>query len=334
MPGRVAGQPRRGDFNAVECEVVQLDSPDVDACLELWNETRGGRAKLINLSENHTYRIDGTDGLRHILRVHRPGYQTLAAIRSELAWVAALRKTGLPLPRVLPGRDGEFVQNAAGRFAVLFAFEEGREPHPEEDLTALFGTLGGFAAAAHRHVQAWTPPPGFERPHWTETAILDAEGLWGDWRQAPGLAAGTRRTLDELDARLRQVLRSYGRGPDRYGLIHADMRLANLLVGGGRVTLIDFDDCGFGWFLYDLAASLSFIETTPQAATLKRSWIEGYTASRALSADDLEMVDAMVLLRRMALLAWIGSHGETELAALHRDRFAAETAALAEAWMT
>ena len=334
MPGLVAGQPRRGDSNAAECEVVQLDSPDVDACLELWRETSGGRAKLINLSENHTYRIDGPGALRHILRVHRRGYQTRAAISSELAWVAALGRTGLPLPRALPGRNGEFVQDAAGRLAVLFSFEEGREPHPEEDLTALFRTLGGFAAAAHQHVQAWTPPPGFERPHWTETAILDAEGLWGDWRQAPGVEARTRRMLDELDARLRQALRSYGRGSDRYGLIHADMRLANVLVGGGRVTLIDFDDCGFGWFLYDLAASLSFIEATPQAAALKRSWIEGYTASRPLSADPLDMIDAMVLLRRMALLAWIGSHGETELAAQYRDRFAAETAVLAEAWMT
>lgn len=311
----------------------ELDVPGLDACLERWSETCGGRATLINLSENHTYRVDGPNGVRHILRVHRPGYQTPESIDSELAWIAALEKTGLPLPRALPGRDGALVQDAGGRSAVLFCFEPGREPQPGEDLSGLFRTIGGFAAVAHRHVQSWTLPPGFERPHWTETAILDADGLWGDWRQAPGVVGSVRRTLGEVDSRLRLALHAYGRGPDRYGLIHADMRLANLLVDDGRVTLIDFDDCGFGWFLYDLAASLSFIETTPQAAALRRCWIEGYSAIRPLSADDLGMIDAMVLLRRMALLAWIGSHGETELAAQHRERFAAETAALAEAWM-
>ena len=110
------------------------------------------------------------------------------------------------------------------------------------------------------------------------------------------------------------------------------MRLANLLVDGDRVTLIDFDDCGFGWFMYDLAASLSFIETSPQLASLKAGWIAGYEAVRPLSSDDLRIVDAMILLRRMALLAWIGSHAETGLARQHAGRFAVDTAALAEAW--
>ncbi len=38
-----------------------------------------------------------------------------------------------------------------------------------------------------------------------------------------------------------------GTGPQRYGLVHADTRLANLLVDGGRVSVIDFDDSGFSW---------------------------------------------------------------------------------------
>ena len=59
--------------------------------------------------------------------------------------------------------------------------------------------------------------------------------------------------------RCAQRLHAYGTDIDRFGLIHADMRLGNLLVDGERVTLLDFDDCGFGWFLYDLAASLSLL---------------------------------------------------------------------------
>jgi Ser/Thr protein kinase RdoA (MazF antagonist) len=107
------------------------------------------------------------------------------------------------------------------------------------------------------------------------------------------------------------------------------MRLANLLVEGGRVTLIDFDDCGFGWFMYDFAAAISFHERDTQAPVWRRRWLAGYRRVRALSAADLAALDTMILLRRMALLAWIGSHGETELAQAQAPRFAAATAELA-----
>ncbi|MHB1109596.1 MAG: phosphotransferase enzyme family protein [Devosia sp.] len=307
----------------------------VERWLGLWEGTEHGRATLINLSENHTFRIDGPHGSRHVLRLHRPGYQSLAAIQSELAWVAALRDTGLPLPEAVAGRNGELVQQVGGeRFAVLFAFEEGGEPLPGEHLAPLFKTIGGLAAAAHRHVERWHRPPGFVRPAWTAETILDPDGLWGDWRRAPHVEGATRTTLERLDQRLRADLAAYGTAPGRFGLIHADMRLANLLVDGERVTLIDFDDCGFGWFIYDLAASLSFIETDPHVPALKRRWIEGYTAIRPLSDEDLRIIDAMILLRRMALLAWIGSHAETSLAAQFRAQFANDTARMAEAWLS
>ncbi|HVW91096.1 MAG TPA: phosphotransferase, partial [Devosia sp.] len=148
-------------------------------------------------------------------------------------------------------------------------------------------------------------------------------------RSAPQVEGAVARTLEMLDARLRADLAAYGEGPDRFGLIHADMRLANLLVDGDRVTLIDFDDCGFGWFMYDFAAAISFHEADPQAPELRRRWLDGYRQVRTLSDADLGIIDAMVLLRRMALLAWIGSHGETALAQAHAADFARVTAELA-----
>src|SRR5690606_5522453 len=194
---------------------------------------------------------------------HRPGYQTAASIESELAWLAALRRdTDLPVVRPLPGRDGELLQRMGDRFAVLFAFEEGAEPVSGD--VALFRTIGAFAAKAHLHVGRWQPPPGFSRPTWSADAMLAPDGLGGDWRQAPGVAP-VRHVLDEVTTRLHADLAAYGQSVDRFGLIHADMRLANLLVGGPGTTLLDFDDSGFGWFMYDLGAALSFIDMGPDA---------------------------------------------------------------------
>ena len=316
-----------------------MDEAFVAAFLGHWAETEGARATLINVSENHSYRIDRSDGARFILRLHRPGYQTAASIRSELEWIAALRHdTALPVPRPLPGRDGELLQlvhtgGQAARHAVLFAFEAGAMPTPDTDLGGLFETLGGFAAVAHAHAASFRPSPGFKRQVWTAGSILDADGLWGDWRRGPAVDATFRPVLERLDTALRADLEAYGHGADRFGLIHADMRLGNLLVDGERVTLIDFDDCGFGWFMYDFAAAISFYEDHPRAGEWRHRWLAGYRAHRHLSDADVAIIDTVVMMRRMALLAWIGSHGETPLAQMHAPGFAQATANLAEAYL-
>ena len=299
--------------------------------LARWAEVAGGTPVLINLSENHTFRIDGPGDARHILRLHRPHYQSRTAINSELAWLDALvATTDIPVPIPLHGIDGEALQEVApDRFAVLFRFEAGKEPRPEEDLVVLFAVLGRCAATAHSQIADWQQPENFVRPIWDAIGLLEPAGLWGDWRKAPHVEGEVLDDLTSLDAALRADLLRYGTDIDRFGLIHADMRLANLLVEGERVTLLDFDDCGFGWFLYDLAASLSFFETSPQVPALIRSWLSAYMQVRPLKAEDIDMIDALILLRRMALLAWIGSHAETDLAKAHADGFARDTAAMA-----
>jgi len=313
--------------------------PGLIGALQLWSETAAGTASLINHSENHTFRVDAPFGESFSLRVHRPGYQSRASIESELVWLTALRRdTDLPVPRPIKGRDGQLLQSFESpghepRLAVLFAYAPGQEPSPTSNLGQLFVTLGGFAARMHEHAMAWQRPPGFVRQVWSAEHILDPDGLWGNWRAAPGMTPEIGATLDQLDALLRRQLADYGTEPHRFGLIHADMRLGNLLVDGDRVTLIDFDDCGFCWFAYDFAAAISFHETHLAVPALKAAWLDGYRAIREPSAADIAAMDTMVMLRRMALLAWIASHGETALAQTHAPGFALGTAKLAKRYM-
>lgn len=313
---------------------------DLNAAIPLWPQLDGASFRLINHSENHTFRFDVQGAGSFTLRVHRPDYQSIETIESELAWLAALHHdTDLPIPEPLPGRDGKLLQwfttpDGETRHAVLFRFIAGHEPSPESNLVDLFGVLGDYAARLHQHVISWDKPAGFARQVWNAASILDADGLWGNWRTAPGVTATTHALLERADAEMRRRLALYGTGPDRYGLIHADMRLGNLLVEGNSVSLIDFDDCGFCWFAYDFAAAISFHETHKAVPALKAAWLESYMQARALSPEDIDMIDTMVMLRRMALLAWIGSHGETNLAQTHVNGFAEGTAELAGRYLT
>lgn len=318
---------------------MPLSGREIETALAAWSQLDGGSAHLVNHSENETFRVETPANGRFSLRLHRLGYQSPETIESELAWLSALRReTDLAIPEPISGRDGKLLQrvrtvSGEERLAVLFAFIPGEEPLPTSNLGDLFAELGRYAATMHRHAIGWERPKAFARQVWQAATILDADGLWGDWRTAPGVDKSTRIALDRLDSTLWQRLADYGTASHRYGLIHADMRLGNLLVDGNKVTLIDFDDCGFCWFAYDFAAAISFHETSPMMPALKAAWLQGYLAIRPLAPEDIVAMDSMVMLRRMALLAWIGSHAETGLAQTHMPGFAEGTVQLAERYL-
>ena len=295
------------------------------AALEPYGLDPGSSVDLINVSENWTYRIDTPAGGRYALRVHRPGYHTADEIESELRWIDALREDGaVETAHAVPGASGARVcqvttPSLGERNVVLFEWLTGEMPDPEgHDLLPGFRTLGAVSARMHAHARAWTLPGAFRRFSWDYETTLGAAGHWGRWQDGLGMDAGARDVLGRLDRVLRRRLERFGTGAERFGLVHADIRLANLLVDGDRVRVIDFDDCGFSWFMYDFATTVSFIEDHPQVPELKQAWVEGYRSVAPLSAEDESELDTFVMLRRLLLVAWIGSHHEfaTEAAEL------------------
>ena len=112
------------------------------------------------------------------------------------------------------------------------------------------------------------------------------------------------------------------------------MRLANLLIDDGTTRLIDFDDCGFGWFLYDFAAGISFIEDSPEIPALRAAWVEGYRKVREMPDAEEREIDSFIMLRRMALLAWIGSHIDVPEAQALAPDFGRISAELGEKYLS
>lgn len=304
----------------------------------------GCTVTLCNVSENHTYRVqDPATGDGYALRVHRPGYRSPQEIESELAWIDALRgDLVVDTPEALRAGDGTRVVPVSvpcvgERNVVVFEWLEGVGPDLDDGRAAAgqFEVLGAISARMHQHVHRWAKPAGFARPRWDYEYSIGPAGHWGRWQDGLGMGSEELAQLEELDRTIAARLRAYGEDAARFGLVHADMRLANLLIDGDAVRVIDFDDCGFSWYMYDFATAVSFMEDHPRVPELREAWINGYRSVAELDAASEAELDTFVMLRRLLLVAWIGSHHTfaREAAELGAG-FTTGTCALAEGYLS
>ena len=267
-----------------------------------------GRLTFVTHGENTTFRHESAAG-RHLVRVHRPrrhgrDVDSAAAIRSELAWLQAIRaETDLSVPEVVVTTDGAPIVRASAvgeaRLCSVLRWMDGRireaSPRPVH-----LRRLGEAMARLHLHADGWTPPPDFVRIHWDHETFFGDVMVYGETS-----AAGCWRLLPtEVRARFESVAARTGdlmaRVDDR-GLIHADLHLGNALFHRGGVRMIDFDDCGAGPRLYDLAVALWELRDGPDYAAFRDALLEGYLTHRDL---DVTHLDAFIAVRQIAFALW------------------------------
>jgi Ser/Thr protein kinase RdoA (MazF antagonist) len=297
---------------------------------------------LVNLSENATYRADTADGRSFALRVHRAGYHSKVEIESELAWMTALRREGVVItPQPVAGQDGAFIQTVSppgggqAHHVVLTVWERGEEPGIHSDLIKPFTQLGQISALMHQHVRRWQRPAFFQRFTWDfDTCLGDVAPHWGRWRDGFGVTGEVERLLQRTVDVIGGRLAAYGKSPARFGLVHGDTRLANLLVDGEQIKVLDFDDCGFGWFMYDAATPVSFHEHEAKVPELTAAWTEGYRKVAPLAAADENEIATFIMLRRLLLVAWVSSHREAPLPQALGLGFTQSTLPLCEAYLS
>jgi Ser/Thr protein kinase RdoA (MazF antagonist) len=85
--------------------------------------------------------------------------------------------------------------------------------------------------------------------------------------------------------------------------------------------------------MYDLGSSLSFIEHYPTVPQMIDSWVRGYRSQAPLSADEEAELPTFVMLRRLLLVAWIGSHADTDLAQDMGEEYTRASCDLAEDYL-
>lgn len=182
---------------------------------------------------------------------------------------------------------------------------------------------------------AWRRPEWFERIVWDEDRIVGSKSDFGDWRDTPEVTPELKEILEAAEAKMLRKMAEYGKTADNFGLVHTDLRSSNLLIGeDGAVKVIDFDDCGEGWFLFDMACSFSFEESSPDIEAMVLAYLRGYrSAGGVVSDSELAYLPAMLIARRLMLVAWVEKRKETIWAGFIRDRYVAESREIALAFL-
>ena len=249
---------------------------------------------------------------QYVLRVHQPGYQTPDAIELELTWLSAMcREAGLPVPEPIPTLEGKWLARMSvpgvpgERLCSLQRWIKGRftnraAPHHYQAQGRLMARLHEFAAG-------WPVPAGFtKRKYDWEGLFQDDLGEGISAREAWGLLPTEYvATYERVAARVKPVMEDLGKGSEVYGLIHADLgQDANVLFWRGEARAIDFDDSGFGYYLYDLSLALEHCQEDEALPDFRDALLEGYTRVRPIPENQLAHLDLFLAAYYVYLSLW------------------------------
>jgi Ser/Thr protein kinase RdoA (MazF antagonist) len=289
------------------------------AVMPRWREAQGASVTPAKVRENAVLRLTNNLGVDYALRLHRPGYHTDESLRSEFAWMRALRDSGVLTPALVRSRAGldfEIHSDGNTRYQVdLFEWIHADGPQltlgaadiPLDVITAQYRLMGETMARVHEQSAGWIAPEGFVRHAWDVEGLVGESPLWGQFWNLRLLSCEQQQLMDTVRARLNSELRKMDTSRDSYGVIHADLMPDNVIVAKEGLYLIDFDDAGFGWYLFDIAASVFSFSNAPGFDSILHSFVSGYRLHRELSDTSLSLLPLFLAARGTTLMGWLHS---------------------------
>ncbi len=281
----------------------------------------GARLVFIQYGENIIYRVDTSASViptgyttpfvpdRYVFRIHAMGDDEVIA--SELTWLAALnQEAGLPVPAPVSTSDGKLLTTIItpgrpnGRVVSLMRWLDGRRfrhgLRPKH-----LAALGQVVAQMHTFSAGWQPPVGFTRPHWDWDSQLGGSMFRHPLEEVvDSIPSKFQQPFKVISQEAKWVMESLGKGPDRYGLIHADLYPENVLFKAGKALPIDFEDCGYGYWMWDISIALCQWAWGNEWEHMRDAFQEGYAQIRTLPETQWAQLDLFVALQFATMVLW------------------------------
>jgi amicoumacin kinase len=237
-----------------------------------------------------------------ILRIGHSLRRSEALIQGEMDWINYLAAGGVSVARAVKSEKGnlvEAIEDGKGGHFLTTAFVKAPGKSPWKLWTpALYETYGKLLGSIHSLTKGYQPVrPEWKRPDWDDPLMEFVESYLPP---SEALAKAKYQHLCEH-------VRSLPRDANSYGLVHQDAHGSNFLVDeDGTITLFDFDDCVYSWFVNDIAIALFYIvtgrnEQSAFTAKFMRNFLIGYRQANHLDPEWLKEVPVFLKMREIEL---------------------------------
>ena len=261
------------------------------------------KVSCINFEFNATFSVETEIGVKYALRVNINSTRTIKNMMAEIEWVRQLNRTsGINTPTPIATLKDDFIVSAvhpeSGQTlsAVMYSWLEGEEIGDEPTSDQLL-EVGTAIALLHQESSDFVLSSRSELPTFDDF-------FWGTedflFSEKSRLSVADRSLIQEAHDRIMAYTRDlYETSPVH--IIHADCHGWNLMWHEGRVSIFDFDDCGFGVQAQDLAVALYYLDTPEQEQAL----LAGYASVKPLPTYSENAMKALLLQRRLFLLNYL-----------------------------
>lgn len=273
---------------------------------------------FINHGENTTFRIEAVNGQTYLLRIHRNDYHTKSAITEEMAWLSHLAKKGLSVPNPVFSKKRNLVETVdtpdiGSRNCSVFKWIHGGFVRKSAKPSHMF-QVGQIIADFQNN----TPRGKTKgRQYWTADGLVGANPKFGSIDNLSSISKREQKILIEARKSVLKKLKQFeNQFPDRLGLIHADLHFGNIVSMGKKLGAIDFDDCGFGFFAYDLVIPFLSVQNSlgekkkHLIPAYKKALIDGYKSKRKWDQNDDKIFPYLVTARKLLMLGWLNSRSD------------------------
>lgn len=249
------------------------------------------------------------DGREYILRIGHSSRRGADLIQGEAEFLNYLRGNGLSVPQVLPSANHLLVEEIEAKdgscfLATLFEKAPGHHPTEEDWCPALYHSMGRFMGRLHRLSKDFQP----SLPRYKRFTIAEDFGAM----EKAGRQYLPAQDQPVLQAYLETVaaIKQLPQDAESYGLCHIDFHGGNFFITeDGEITLFDFDDCQYAWFVYDIAMALFYAishdcrseEERQEAEIFLAAFWSGYTAEHNLAPSWLAYMPLFLRLREIDL---------------------------------
>jgi len=268
-----------------------------------------GSIEALDGFENHVSQCTRA-GRPAILRLTHSSHRSPGDIQAELDWIDYLASHAVRVCRPLRSQLDKLVEvteSESGAFsAVVFERAPGRPVGRNDQTSVMTVNRGRLLGRIHALTKSYAPPEGHSRrEHWHEA---------DDFVNVRRYLAPTDARVIERFESLIESLKQLPTDADSYGLLHTDAHTGNLFFDGDQPTLFDFDDCGYDFFISDIAIALFYAilflpeewNTGDYARQFLRDILRGYAEENTLDKRWLNLIPT--ILKRREILLYVAIH--------------------------